>query len=574
MSNKKLELIKFDKNVNIYIIFWVLIFFVFVGFKLHNSSIPFWNEFFPEEGNPRLGLISGKPLAIRSDDWLVQASNKLAQATKGFPVSNTALGAGKAPLVMGLPTTSFFSVMIPSFWGYFVLDVERGYSWAWNFSIFLYMITSFLFFMLFTYNNFYLSIFGSLWIFLSSAVQWWSFNVDLFAYGLLSLILAIYMLYGSSLKRLPWQGLLFAVSFYNFWINLYPAYQVPLSYFIIFLFIGFVIRQKESFNLFDKMFLFRIFTLFAMFAINLILMYEFFNEIKETADILSNTVYPAKRFETGGGYSILGLFSENFFQSMSETHFPPNWVNICESSAFLLVAPLASFVLIIDSIKLKKIDPILLFTLIFNIIILFFIRFGFSESLSKYTLFITVPTYRAFYIFGFANIVFTILYLGRRSSGSVFNGLNKPILLSVLLIISFLINYFLSKKVNFFFPINEILVATLIFTLFNWPVLDIKLIKRVGPFYYSICLLVLLPNIRINPISQGLEPYTKRNLYLTAKEIAEKDPKAIWNVYGQYQLSGFIKAAGVTVFNGVQYCPPLEKLMVLDSDLCFQNIYN
>ena len=134
------ELIRFDTKVWIYISVCVFAFFIFVGLKWHNSSIPRWNEVVNDGGDPQRGLLAGKGLRIRSDEWLVGSSFILAQHGQGFPVSNEAIGYGKSALIMGLPTNHLISYVRPALWGYYALDIERAFAWQWNFKIFPFLI--------------------------------------------------------------------------------------------------------------------------------------------------------------------------------------------------------------------------------------------------------------------------------------------------------------------------------------------------------------------------------------------------------------------------------------------------
>ena len=79
------ELIHFDTKVWAFIVVCLVFFFLFVSLKWHNSSIPRWNEMVPDGGDLKRGLVAGKPLFIRSDEWLVGSSLILAQEKNGFP---------------------------------------------------------------------------------------------------------------------------------------------------------------------------------------------------------------------------------------------------------------------------------------------------------------------------------------------------------------------------------------------------------------------------------------------------------------------------------------------------------
>ncbi|MGB3079311.1 MAG: hypothetical protein WBB31_09575 [Saprospiraceae bacterium] len=68
------ELIHFDLKAWIFIGVCSFMFFLFVGLKWHNSSIPHWSQVVPDGGDPKRGLVTGEPLFIRSDEWLVYTS--------------------------------------------------------------------------------------------------------------------------------------------------------------------------------------------------------------------------------------------------------------------------------------------------------------------------------------------------------------------------------------------------------------------------------------------------------------------------------------------------------------------
>src|ERR1700740_813379 len=68
------ELIRFDKKAKIYVGVCLFFFLLFVVLKLHNSSIPLWNLNINDGASENRGLIAGKPLPVRSDEWLVASS--------------------------------------------------------------------------------------------------------------------------------------------------------------------------------------------------------------------------------------------------------------------------------------------------------------------------------------------------------------------------------------------------------------------------------------------------------------------------------------------------------------------
>ncbi|HUR31763.1 MAG TPA: hypothetical protein VMZ69_10060, partial [Saprospiraceae bacterium] len=507
-----------------------------------------------------------KPLPIRSDEWQVYASFVLAQHQKDFPLSNEALGYGKTPLAFGLPTSHLLSKVKPAFWGYYFLDIERAFSWQWNFKIFPFLVASFLLLMLFTRNHFLLSLFGAVWLLLSSAIQWWSMYTELFTYGMVSLISFIYILYAEKPRTIIINGILLVLSSYSFAMVLYPAYQVPFAYFLLACLTGYLIKNRIELKTgFSKNTLLRILTLSGLLIIVIGLLYLFLHETKETIDVISNTVYPGKRNESGGNFSILNMFTDNFNWFMNDHKFPGKWGNICELSSFLLLFPLASIIAVVEFIKFKKFNPLLSALIVYQIFILIWILVGLPEFLAKITLLNTSPSFRSFFIYGFANVVGTIIILSHyRNNVFKNNVLTKVVSFILLCGLVYGLHTLVNKQVDFYFSEIQVIIATIIFAGFNWIVFHFHTNRSVQIAFYTALLIFLVPNITINPLAKGLSPYFENAVFKSVSEIHAKDPEAGWVVFGNYSTPNFLKAAGVNCFNGVQFAPPLKKLEILD----------
>ena len=575
IKQPEFELIRFDKKVNTYIAVCVLLYFIFVCFKWHNSSIPFWSQNVNDGGNADRGLIAGKTLPVRSDEWLVTSSFIVAQEKKNFPVTNEALGYGKTPLIMGLPANHVLSMLKPHLWGYYILDNERAFSWHWNFKIFPFLIASFLLLMLFTKNNFIISLFGSVWLFLSSAIQWWSINTEIFTYGFLIIISLIYILYSDKKPLILLNGFIFLLSSYSFSMILYPAYQVPLAYFMLALIIGYVMNRK-SLQLLSGRKLFKFSVLACSLLLLLLLAYLFYKECKDTIQVISNTVYPGKRNESGGNFPFISMFKDNFSWLLNDSYFPVRWGNICELSSYLMLSPVVSILVIYSYIKTKKINPLFIPLLFFQVFIYLWFFKGFPEFLSRLTLFNTSPTHRTFFVFGFSNVVFTLLYLGqfRNTEEKTGTWKDKAVSFIIIFIIAFGINKSLNKQADSFFSTAQIFNAAILFSALNWLVIYFKESKTFQYLFFVSCFFFVASNTFINPLSRGLSPYLENKVYKTVSEIKEKEPEAGWVVFGSFVYANFLKAAGINCFNGVQFAPPLEKLHLLDPSLKNDSVYN
>ena len=572
------ELIRFDKKVKIYVGICAFLFLLFVAFKLHNSSMSLWGYVMSDEGPQDRGVIVGSPLGVRSDEWMVVTPFIVSQAKKGFPVSNPALGYGKAPLTMGLPTKHILSMLKPHLWGYYFLDIERGFSWHWNLKTFPFLIVSFLFLMLFTRNNFFISLYGTMWLFLSSAIQWWSINTEIFTYGMLTLLSFIYIVYSNKTRLIVINGIIFTLAAYSYAMILYPAYQVPLAWFLLALLVAFVISRKNYNVLWENKWVKLLVLAFSVTCVLSLVLY-FFHETKETIQVISNTVYPGKRNETGGNYQFLWLFKDNFSWFMKDLVYPPNWVNSCELSSFLMLSPIASILIIYSWVKTKTVNVFFIPLLIFQAIVYTWFFIGFPEFIAKLTMFNVSTNARTFYIFGFANVVFTLLYLNqfRKTTENLTLTLRPAMAVNflIILLVALVINYKLNVQADRFFSKPQFFNAAVIFAILNWLIVYYRESKILQYLFYTVCTIFIAGNIFVNPLCTGLSPFYDNKLFQAITEVRDKDPDAQWMTFGNSLFApNYLKAAGANCFNGVEFAPPLDKLHLLDPALKSESVYN
>ena len=71
-----------------------------------------------------------------------------------------------------LPVRHYTMVFRPQLYGFFLFNLEWAYAWYWNMKVFGLLVSMFLLLRVLTRNT-GLALFGSLWLFFSSYVQWW-----------------------------------------------------------------------------------------------------------------------------------------------------------------------------------------------------------------------------------------------------------------------------------------------------------------------------------------------------------------------------------------------------------------
>ena len=576
-TDRPFELIRFDRRVKWFIGICVGLFVVLTLMKINYSSVGMWNTVIPDGADAKRGIVSGTPKSIRIDEWGIVTPFTMSQAHQGFPQENPAIGGDKVSLVGYYPIKHFVTLFRPSHWGFFVLPLETGFAWHWNFVIFANLIVVTLLFLLLTRNKFWLSVLGAAWLIFSPGFAWWSYFLLTiqFAASLL-LISSLYLFYARSIRTLLVAGPLFLWSFVMFALILYPPYQIMLGYLMVVLLIGFVWRYFKKEYLFDLLWA-KLATFAVAFAIMGGIFYAFYLDAKSTIDIMSNTVYPGKRSETGGTGFVANWFSEYYAGWLvSNEQFPKNWMNICELSHFITFTPIIAVGLGVYFVRTKKVDPLLAVLLGFVLFVLVYIEVGFPEFLAKITLFDLSPTRRAQVPFGIANVVLAILYLSYISDQKkpVLSGLTTALLtVSVIAFMGFAAWLNLSTS-DGFFKVHQLFLPTLFFAGLNYLLLPLATFRHKELVVAGCLVLFTLPNLKINPVSKGLAPLTEHVLYKKVRELHLQEPKARWVVLGSQYITYLVTATGVNQLSGVKNQPDFKSMRVLDPTARRDSAYN
>jgi len=571
---KSFELIRFDKRLKWFLGICVGLFVLLTLAKIHSISLPIWNQLMPDGSNPRRGLISGEPRRIRMDDYAVGTPWILSQANKGFPTENLTIGGEKAPILVA-PSKHFSELFKPDHWGFFILDVERGYAWLYNFRVMFALIGATLMFLVLTRNNFWLSVLGSLWLFLSSGTQSWMY-IPTPMIGSMSLLFvaSVYLIYSQNTKVIFGSAVALAWLLMNYALILYPPYEVPLGYVLLCVLAGYILNNLDLKRI------------LAQWPVKLgggvlalvltgIAFVAFYNDVKPSLDAIMNTVYPGKRSELGGTGFVANWFSEYFSWMVSDSKFPSNWLNSCELSHYITFAPIIIPCAAASFFINRKIDWVVLLLSVFVIIGYIWIEIGFPEWLAKLTLWNVSPTRRTQIPFGIGNVLLTIAYLYYLTTIPIRNNVLYTGI-GVVAVLAFMI-YAATVNVEDsagFFRMSQLFLPIVFFTavgsllLFTWALPYRNLL------FGSAMVLFLLPNLKINPVSKGMAPITEHQLYRTVQEIHNQDPAAKWVVFGSQYVSYLVTATGVDLLSGVKYIPPRSITNVLDPTMKRDSAYN
>lgn len=568
------ELILFDRRTNLFLLIILLGYLIFSSLKIHTSNIANWDLYFGAESSE--SVIAGKPRFIRMDEWMISTPAALGQYNAGLPLSNSSVGDLNAPVVWGLPVKDISSLLRPAIWPYFIFDIERAFAFAWNFNIAFFLAGTFLVLMLLTRNNFWLSVSGTFFIFLSGGLQWWSYfigNYMLYLNGMF--ISVIYFLYSKKLWTLIVAALIFILSSYGFMFNLYPPFQVPLLWLYLFLLAGFLL-QKKNFPVFREKLQLKAIVAAASCILLIFFLYHYYHLVRDTYTMMMNTVYPGRRISTGGDLREGKLFADFFGNFMWDTHAPVKWQNICEASGFIMFFPIVFYAMGYYYYKTKKTDPLLISISVFFLIGLIYVLIGFPVFLSKITLFSMSPAFRALPIVGLANCFLLIGYIASEKTqlkNENFKWVEFVVIAVSSTIFIRVVSSYINKATDNFFSSTETWIVTAIIVI-SYLLVRYKNFKHVRTALYIGLVALVIDNINVNPLTKGLDPIFENPLVVASKPIHEKDPSARWALFGSTRLTHLLKANGIDMLNSVKLVPPMKDMKVLDPAGKFDSIYN
>lgn len=558
------SLILFDSKTKWFLSILFLCYMLASLSKIHTSSVAQWDILFGI--NEPKSVIYGRAQAIRQDEWMLftpaslDLTNKRAEPSKGITLDDLKV------------------VLHPKDWASIFLskkDVERKFAFRWNFMIYGFFAACFLFCMLLTRNNFYVSIFGTLFIYYSGAVQWWSYQIAEWLIWVSAIFISgVYLLIDRRLKVLIFSAVIFLIASYNFVIGLYPAWQVPLVYFMLFSLAGFFLSDKLFLAIqYKKPSRWIVFSVLGIgFAL---LIFSYYDGLKDYISLMMNTVYPGKRASSGGDIIQGKLFSEFYGNFMSNADFPGAWLNICEISGFLMFFPVIFYEMARDYYKTKKFDWLSVLISMYVILLLIWVVVGFPTWLSNYSLMSMSPAYRTLPILGVANVFLLFVFISRRMDEAKDSISVKGIILDSISWLVFVgsVCYYTNVKSGYYFTnIQMIIVIALMTSVY-------VLIKYSNHKYalYSLMVLLLginLHNFSVNPITSGLSAITKNPVLKAAAEIKQNDPDARWAVFGNHKISNLLVPLKINTLNGIKNVPNFDDMKVLDPNGEYKNIYN
>lgn len=540
--SRLMELVKkFGKSVWV---FPALLLIVVVGltlFEVNGSSIGAFRKILYGNISEDPYLIANEARPIRSDEWLVNTQETIAQSQNDFVRINKNIGEGQDMSTVDVPYKDWSTIFKPHNLGFLVLSLNKAFALKWWLMGYLLIISCYFFVLALLPRKRLLASLLALSLFFSTFVQWW------YAYGTIgplyySLFIAASIIYlcqqDNKKKKLFWSVLL-AYLITCFALVLYPPFQIGCGLVLAAFLIGYGIQNYPKWG--KKKFLQN--TLFLMSAgiVGLAIVGLFIFTRLEVVRTINNTAYPGQRSVNSGTFFPLHFMSSHLgYQFLSEKNTAKyliddkNPSNQSETSNFLLLIPfliLPSLFLIYQSYKNnRKVDwPLLGLLALFIIFSLHLFAPSFTP-LNKFIMLNKVGDARLLLGMGLLNFFAVTLFIHNYSK-------TKRTLPSVLIVIYSLsiltIELLLSLRAyqNFdgFISLKRAILFSLPLPLVTYLLLKKYFVWAIG-VYLAFSVFI---SIHVNPLYKGLDVITKDPLSTAVKDLGIKSDKK-WISDGGY----------------------------------------
>ncbi len=546
---------------------------LYVMLNLHQSSIGIWETMFattPIEQTVDLGT----PREIRSDEWNTQTPWVLGQVARGMEVHNVSVGGVDAPLLASVPVSHSSAIAQVKFYGFYLFDAETGFSWWWAYKTFALLLSFFWLFLLLTKGDVAASALGAVWVYGSSATQWWfssSLPELLTAFGLAT-IGGIYLLFSVRRSMVAVGALLISYGVLNLLLHLYPAFILPLAYLGVAILSGLMLEPGRL-RVVKQDLRWRASCLAIATVVVGILGGKYLLDALPSIEVMANTLYPGHRIATSGDMTGARMFY-GFFEALrvGENRLPLPPTNASEASSFLVFTPL--LVLAIPLMALfKRRNALLVTLLVYCLAVGVWICVHLPmplERIMQAAGWGWAPPIRAVVGLGIASIIAAIVFFSRvRVEGVELRSvlIRRFIPIAVFLAV-FTLGWWLRKIDPVFFAYNIILLGSLAAAL----VVAGLVLGRIG-FLVGGLAVSILPAMLVNPLVSGLSSLDEKPILVAAMRQSDIEIDR-WAVFGSFVFSQGLKSQGLEVVTGSQMIPSFATAEIFDPERQFDSVWN
>ena len=545
-----------------------IVFIICVALGVNGSSIECMYNYFHTQMDSN--IIAGVSRSIRSDEWAVLTPLTMSQYFGNkFSYFSDIVRATSTDVFIeyGTPVKSLIMIFRPFYIGYLFLPFANGLAFFWCGRAIALFMTSFEFGRLITRDNRKLSLVYAVMVILAPAVQWWfAINgfVEMLIYAQLSIILLKKYMNTKSYLIKTICAVVISICAGGYVLTMYPSWMVPLAYVILFLAIWVIVENYKE----CKMTLKDIPVIAVAIIIFAIGMIYVFSKSFDTIKTLMSTVYPGKRFETGGGnLEFMSCYVTNIWYSIFNTS-PVH--NVCECAGFICMYPMGIVLYISYIIKSKKRDCLATVLTILSVILSIWCFVGFPSFIAKLTLMSNSQAARTLVILQFVSLILLIraIQLWNQYDFSLKN------ILIISLIIDYIVVGLAYNAYNDYYPISHTwLITFVVFEILIVALFTINKKYNIISLIYILIFMVVTSGL-VNPIRLGSENMNELDELGEVSKIVEDNPDAIWAVEAGLPLTNSLIMVGARTINSVNVYPNLDKWKELDENGEYEDVYN
>lgn len=543
----------------------IIVLIVLVLMNINGSSMTEWNYFFGRDESE--GVLFGNSQVIRGDEYMVSTMFTFSQYKNNFGFTTNLLGGADSTslfLISGRPVkdiSMLFNLFVVCF---LFLNPERGLAFFWWSRIIALFLATLEFTMLITNNNKKLSFIGTILIAFSPVVHWWyatNYLIEMIVFAEVAIVLINkFFKEENSNKRILYSTII-TLCIGNYIFCIYPAWIMAITYMFLPILIWVFYENRKNIKFSKK----EIFILILEILLLITMSARILIKSKDVIVGFINTIYPAQRLESGGGFllSLLSNSTSIFFPYVKLV------LNSCFAATFMDFWPI-TLIIVVAAIKKFKVKDFLLYGMcIVSVFLEIYCIFGIPMWLSKITLLTYSTAERVYEIVGLVNIFILIRLLYLLKENCFTKRVNILITIVVTLITTFamIAQYNLLKRDAF---IIYVIVYVLLISPIYFLILQAKDKKYEPYLIIMICLVSIIATATINPIIKGA-PILESELGKKV-EIINKQDEGLWVAEG---MSGqFLIPFGARTLNTVHIYPNLEIWKKLDTENKFEEIYN
>ncbi|HFI0640028.1 TPA: hypothetical protein ACGO3K_002161 [Streptococcus suis] len=561
--------------------YFVVIAIIVIGvlLELSGSSIGIWGDYLYSEQYDK--VLFGVDRPVRSDEFAtstIWTFSQFSNTENLLPYFSQIVRGTKTDmfLLLNQPVFALPIIFKPAQWGYLILGMNKGLSFAWLVRFFMMFMSLFEMLMLVLKRDKTLAFLGASLISFGPAVQWWSMGpAEILTWGSVAVIIVYYYIHTKSyLKRIIFAILLSWVAT-AYAIVLYPAWQVPFLFVFLIISLYFIVSDWENMFFYWKK---DIPIIISALFLTLIFLLLILNLSREVLQLTMQTVYPGARSSTGGG---------DYFYSFATGYPFSIWyptLGLAEERGMNVFYDFFPLGMILSTYAwVKKKDGLLTVLLLLNIFFLTYIVAGIPNILAKISLLSFTISPRLITIFSFVNILLVLrsLVVLKKELSKRASLILSFVLTSISMLFAYnsTVDYISSSLIHDATNTLKVSIEKWLILLISYFVLFLA-VHAVLSFnkqrFLKISLVIIfLSGVMVNPIRIGSDVIFKSNLVTNIKSITNLDNQSKWIVDSVgYPLTNIPLVAGAPTLNSTNAYPNLDLWRSLDDKGQYNDIYN